>query len=165
MAVLATADEAVAGSLAAKQALKDFDGIGPKKALIDGFNALCKTVYGELAALPHQQPDAVLPTSFADRFFPHESRSGLASITSLKEIDTLIGSLKEDLTAAEGQKQKIVDKAAAKAATDERARIAGEALAAAQAAEKETTRKRKEAEKALEDAKKGKGPKVPDATE
>jgi hypothetical protein len=166
MAVLAAADEAVAGSLAAKQALKDFDAIGPKKELIDGFNALCKTVYGELAALPHKHPEAMLPTSFADRFFPHESRSGLASITGLKEIDTLIGSLKEDLTAAEGQKQKILDKAATKAANDERARLAAEVVAGLKAEEEELTRKRKAAEKALDDARKGKGPKLPpDATE
>jgi hypothetical protein len=166
IAVLAIADEAVANSLAAKQALKDFDAIGPKKELIDGFNALCKTVYGELAALPHKNPDAMLPPSFADRFFPHESRSGLASITAMKEIDTLIDSLTENLAAAQGQKQKIVARDVAKAEKKETERLAAEVLAAAQADEKEMTRKRKAAEKALEDARKGKGPKLPpDATE
>ena len=161
IAVIAAADLAIANGLAARQALKDFDAIGPKKELIDGFNALCKTVYGELASLPHKHPEAMLPASFADRFFPHETRTGIASITSLTEIDEVIGSLTKDLAAAEAQKKAITAKDQAKAEKKERERIAAAALASVKEEEKELTRKRKEAEKALKDAKKGKGAKAP----
>jgi hypothetical protein len=165
VAVIAAADHAVANLLAAKQALKDFDAIGPKKELIDGFNALCKTVYGELAAMPHKHPEAMLPATFADRFFPHVAHTGVNAITSVTELDALIASLTEDLAEAKARKASVVDKAQKKAEKKENERVAAEALAAAKAVEKETTRKRKEAEKALEDARKGKSPKVPDATE
>ena len=160
-AVITAADLAVENLLTARQALKDFDAIGPRKDLIDGFNALCKTVHGELAALPHKHPEAMLPATFADRFFPHVAHTGSNSITSLADLDALIGSLTKDLAAAEAQKKNVLMKAQQKAEKKERERLAVEALAAAKAQEREMTRKRKEAEKALEDAKKGKGAKAP----
>jgi hypothetical protein len=166
LALVADADLAVETLRAARQALKDFDVIGPRKELIDGFNALCKTVHGELAALPHKHPEAMLLATFADRFFPHVAHTGITSITSVTEIDMLIGSLTKDLAAAEAQKKTIVARAAAKAEKKETERLAAGTLAAAKEEEKEVTRKRKEAERALKDAKRGKGPKAPpDVTE
>ena len=170
LALIADADLAVETLRAARQTLKDFDAIGPRKELIDGFNALCKTVHGELAALPHKHPEAMLPATFADRFFPHVAHTGITSITSVTELDTLIGSLTKDLAAAEAQKKTIVARAAAKAEKKETERLAAGVLAAAKEEEKEVTRKRKEAERALKDAKRGKGAKSPpemppDATE
>jgi hypothetical protein len=89
-----------------------------------------------------------------------------SSITSVTELDALIGSLTKDLAAAEAQKKAVVARAAAKAEKRETERLAAGALAAAKNEEKEVTRKRKEAEKALEDAKRGKGAKTPpNATE
>ena len=74
-------------------------------------------------------------SGFADRFFPHETRSGVASITSTTEIDTLIGSLTKDLAAAEAQKKTIAVRAAAKAEKKETERRAAEVLAAAKESE------------------------------
>ena len=99
--VVAAADAAVAQKIAADQALKDFDTIGGKKTLIDAFNALRKTVYGELAALPHQNPAAMLPANFADRFFPHDSHTGITSLTNPKDVQAKIDSWKKDVAAAE----------------------------------------------------------------
>ncbi len=128
--------------------------------MIDSFNALYKTVHEELAAPPHKQPEepeAMLPATFAGRFFPHVTHTGITSITSATELDTLIGSLTKDLAAAEAQKKTLTARAAAKAEKKETERVAAGVLAAA----KEVTRKRKEAEKGLEDAKSGKGAKAP----
>ncbi len=165
-ALVSDADIAITNHLAARQALKDFDAIGPRKELIDGFNALCKTVHGELAALPHKQPEAMLPATFADRFFPHVAHTGITSITSVTEIDTQIGSLTKDLAAAEAHKKTIEARAKAKSEKKAKEQRAAEALAATRAEEKEATRKRKAAESALKDVKRGKGTKAPpDVTE
>jgi len=168
--LIAAADIAVANLVVARQALKELDAIGAKKDLLDGFNALCKTVHGELAAMPHKHPEAMLPATFADRFFPHVAHTGITTITSMTEIDGVIDSLTEDLAAARAHKKTLGDKAAKKAEKKETERLARAALAAVKEEEREVTRKRREAEKAFEDAKKGKSAKAlpetpPDATE
>jgi hypothetical protein len=155
--VLAAADLAVEKLASARQALKVFDSLGPKKDLIDGFNALCKSVYGELAVLPHKHPEAMLPGDFADRFFPHESHTGIESLTNVDEVKARIASLKKDLAGAEARVKTLEARAEAKAARREAERIAAEKVAAMKQEEKEVTRKRKAAEKELKDARKRPG--------
>lgn len=108
----------------------------------------------------------MLPATFADRFFPHVAHTGITSITSVTEIDTLIGSLTKDLAAAEEHRKTIEARAKAKSDKKEKERLAAGVLAAAKEAEKEVTQKRKEAERSLKEAKRGKGAKAPpDVTE
>jgi hypothetical protein len=107
------------------------------------------------------KPGVHLSFKLCDRFFPHKTRSGIASITSITEMDTLIGSLTKNLEAAGAQKKTIAAKDKAKAEQKEKERLAVGVLAAAREEEKDMTRKRKEAEKALKDAKKKPGAKAP----
>ncbi len=66
------ADAAVAAKKAAENALLVFATTGEGRKLIDDYNALRKSTYGELGKLQHQNPD--LANDFADSFFRHESR-------------------------------------------------------------------------------------------
>jgi hypothetical protein len=152
--VVATADAAVAGKLAADQALKDFDMVGGKKTLVDAFNAVRKTAYGDLSALPHQNPAAMLPASFADRFFSHDSHTGVAALTNPKDVQARIDSLGTDLAAAQAQLATLEAKAAAKAAQKAAEQQAAAALAQAKLDEAAAKQKTKDAEKAAKDAKK-----------
>ena len=132
--------------------------------MIDGFNALCKSVYGELAVLPHKHPEEMLPADFADRFFPHESHAGIESLTNVGEVKARVASLKKELAGAEARVKTLEARAEAKAARKEVERIAAEKVAAMKQEEKEVTRKRKEAENALKEARKGTGVKAPPET-
>jgi hypothetical protein len=66
------ADAAVAAKTTAENALLVFTTTGERRKVIDDYNALRKSTYGELGKLQHQHPD--LPNDFADSFFRHESR-------------------------------------------------------------------------------------------
>ena len=155
MQILATADAAVATLQAAEQAIKDFDGIGAKKTLIDAFNALCISAYADLAAMPHSNPNAALPSNFADRFFPHDGATGLAAITSMTELDQRIGTAEKALGALQKRKAELVQKAADKAERKQQADEATAALKQIDEDEKALKQKKKDAEKRLKDAKKG----------
>jgi hypothetical protein len=152
--LVAAADAAVAQKIAADQALKDFDTIGDKKALVDAFNGVRKSVYGELSALPHQNTAAMLPADFADRFFPHDSHAGLTALTNPKDVQAKIDRLNKDLTAAHAHLGNLNAKAAAKEAKKKAEAAAGDALATAKKAEADAKQKVKDAEKAVKDAKK-----------
>ncbi len=152
--VVAAANTAVAGKLAADQALKDYDTIGGKKALVDEFNALRKTVYGALAALPHQNPTAMLPGDFADRFFPHEGRTGITALTNPKDIQAKIDSLTKSVNAAQTHLATVNAKTAAKAAQRQAAQEAAAALTQAKKEEAAAKQKTKDAQKAAKQAKK-----------
>jgi len=154
VSVVAAADAAVAQKLAADKALKDFDTIGGKKTLIDEYNALRKTVYGELAALPHQNPTAMLPANFADRFFPHDAHTGITSLTNPKDVQAKIDSLNKDLVAAQAHLAGLTAKAAAKAAQKKAAADAEAALVQAKKDEAAAKQKTKTAAKVAKDAKK-----------
>ena len=99
--LIAKADAAIAAQADADQALKDFDMLGGKKALIDSYNVLRQTVYGQLAAMPHANLTAMLPASFADRFFRHESRRGVAALRNPKDVQAKIDAHKKKLDAAQ----------------------------------------------------------------
>jgi hypothetical protein len=152
-AAVAAADAAALALSLAEQALKDFDTIGAKKALVDAFNALRKTVWGELAALPHQNPAAMLPANFADRFFRHNTHKG-PSLTSIKDVQARVDKLQKDLAAAQdrlaaltaAEQQKANLKLAADAADAAAALASKEADASARKAKelaKEASAKRK----------------------
>ncbi len=161
--VVAAADAAVAQKLAADQAVKDFDTIGAKKALIDEYNALRKTAYGELAAMPHQNPTAMLPASFADRFFPHDAHTGVTSLTNPKDVQAKIDALNQDLATAQGHLGDLTTKAATKAAQKKAEADAATVLAQAKKDEAAARQKTKDAEKAAKDAKKKPPPAAPPA--
>lgn len=119
--LVAKADSAIADHQAADQSLKDFDMLGGKKTLIDGYNALRQTAFGSLAAIPHANPTAMLPGNFADRFFRHESRKGVAALRNPKDVQAKVDAHKKKLDAAQkhldglaaAAAQKVIDKQAA----------------------------------------------------
>ena len=161
VAVVAAADAAVAQQVAADQALKDFDTIGGKKTLVDACNAVRKTVYGALAALPHTNPAAMLPANFADRFFRHDAHAGVTALTNPKDVQAKIDALQKDVTAAQAHLADLTAKAAAKTAQKKAEADAAAAVTAAKAAEAAAKQKVKDAEQAAKDAKKKPPPQTP----
>jgi hypothetical protein len=113
--LVADADAAVAAKAAADQALKDFDTLGPKKALVDAYNVLRADAYGKLAQIPHANPQASLPSTFADRFFLHDTRVSEMARHDPKTVQTRIDTKKKEVAALEA------DLAAAKAAEQKHA--------------------------------------------
>ncbi len=143
---VATAKAAVDAQTAAVQALKEFDATGPKAQLIASFNALRLSTYGSLAAIPHQNPAAVLPVTFADRFFRHVEKKGLTGartvaeaqehLTSLQKKTTIVQNHLANLTAAETARTAAKATAAtAKTTTVTAKKAAATAKKAAKAAE------------------------------
>jgi hypothetical protein len=156
IAVCAAADAAVALKVAAEQALKAFDTIGGKKTLIDDFNALCKSVYGELDAMPHQKANLslMLPGNFADRFFPHQSHGGVTSLTNPKDVQKVLDGLKVDTQIAQDHLAALNAKAEAKAAQKKAEEDAAAEVTKAKKAKADADQKLKDAEKAAKEAKK-----------
>jgi hypothetical protein len=152
--LVAAADAAVTAQIAADQALKDFDAIGDKKTLVDSYNALRKSTYGDLAALPHQNPAAMLPANFADRFFRHDAHAGVTSLTNPNDVQARIDSLQKEVTAAQAHLADLTAKAAAKAAQKKAEAAADAAVTTAKAAEADARQKVKDAKQAAKDAKK-----------
>ena len=111
-------------------------------------------MYGEIAALPHQNPAAMLPANFADRFFRHDAHTGITSLTNPKDVQARIDSLQKDVTAAQAHLADLNAKAAAKAAQKKAEADAGAAVTAAKAAETAARQKVRDAQKAAKDAKK-----------
>lgn len=110
--LIVKADVAIATHLAATQALKDFDMLGPMKALIDSYNGLRQTTYGKLSAMPHEQPTLMLPANFAARFFRHDSHKGVTALRNPKDVQAKVDAHKKKMDAA----QKHLDGLAAAAA-------------------------------------------------
>jgi hypothetical protein len=159
--IVATADAAVGQRLAADQALKDFDLLGGKKTLIDAYNALRKTVYGELAAMPHQNTAAALPADFADRFFPHYAHTGVTSLTNPKDVQAKIDRLNKDLATSQAHLADLEARTAARAAQKKAEADAAAAVAQAKKDEAAARQKTRDAEKAAKDARKKKPPTPP----
>jgi hypothetical protein len=113
------ADAAVAAKKTAENALLVFATTGEGRKVIDDYNALRKSTYGELGKLQHQNPD--LPNDFADSFFRHESRRGDDKLSpeQLKQQETLQKKLEAALAR---QKAEMEQKEA-----DEQRRLALEA--------------------------------------
>ncbi len=130
---VANADAAVAAFDAAQAAVHAFETTGGKRQLIDAFNALRLTTYGQLAALPHQNPAAALPATFADRFFLHESRKGITAIKTVAAATAKVATIQKKLTSVQNH--------AANLTTEEAARSAAKTTAAASAAAAALARK------------------------
>jgi hypothetical protein len=146
--LVAAADAAVSAKIAAQQALDDFDVTGGKAALIASFNVLRQTVYGQLAAVPHQNAAAALPVSFGDRFFRHAERTGVAAAKTAAEAQAEVERLQKKLTAAQNHLANLTAAenahAAAKtnaAASETAAENAAKAAKAAKEAEKAAKKK------------------------
>ena len=114
---VAVADKAVAAASAAEQKNRAFRTVGERKVLIDDFNALRKATYGKLAEMPHTQPAAKLPASFADRFFRHEAWTPAEKPATSAEIAAKIAAKQVEMAAlqAELTKTKADEEAAAQA--------------------------------------------------
>ena len=151
--LVAKADAAIAHHQAADQALKDFDMLGGKKTLIDGYNALRQTVYGTLAAIPHAHPTAMLPGNFADRFFRHESRKGVAALRNPRDVQARVDSHKKKLDAAQKHLDALAKTAADKALAKQAAADADAAVEQGKKDKKASDDKLKELEKAAKAAK------------
>ena len=151
--LVAKADAAIAHQLAAEQALKDFDMLGGKKTLVDGYNGLRQTVFGTLAALPHTHPTAMLPSNFADRFFRHESRKGVAALRNPKEVEAKVLAHQKKLDAAQKHLADLTQAAADKALAKQAAAEANAALEQGKKDKKASDDKLKELEKAAKAAK------------
>jgi hypothetical protein len=136
---VAAADAAVAAKLAAHQALDDFDVTGGKATLIGSFNALRQTVYGQLAALPHANPTAALPTTFADRFFRHTARTGVTAIKTVADAQAEVAKHQKKLTAAQNQLANVT--------AEETTRATAKTTAATSATAAETAKKAVDAAK------------------
>jgi hypothetical protein len=108
----------------ARRVLTDFRLLGDRKAFIDRVNQVRQTVYGQLAALPHDHPDLHLPKSFGDRFFRHRAvadhteaslQAALAEHEqSAKEIKDQLDKLRAERLEEE-QKKKDAERAGAEA--------------------------------------------------
>jgi hypothetical protein len=147
------ADASIAAQLAADQSLKDFDMLGGKKTLIDGYNVLRQTVYGQLAALPHAHPTAMLPANFADRFFRHESRRGVATLKNPKDVQAKIDAHQKKLDSAQKHLDGLAAAAAQKALDKQAAEAAAAAVEQGKKDKKAADDKLKELEKAAKAAK------------
>ena len=151
--LVAKADAAIAQHLAGDQALKDFDMLGGKKTLIDGYNVLRQTVYGQLAAIPHANLTAMLPANFADRFFRHEARRGVAALRNPKEVKAKLDGHKKKMEAAQKHLDDLAAAAAQKAADKKVAQDLAAAVEQGKKDKKASDDKLKELEKAAKAAK------------
>jgi len=152
--LIATADKRVEELLAAEQALKSFDVVGEKKTLIDDYNLLRQTVYGQLAAMPHSATGKGLPSNFADRFFRHLTRKDISGAANLEEAKARVDALKQELMEAEGH---LAAAEAAAKAKEEAKKAQAEADAKAEEAKKTAelaAKALKEAQKAASEARK-----------
>jgi len=145
---VAAADAAVAAKLAATQALEDFDATGGKATLVGAFNALRQTTYGQLAAIPHQNPAAALPPTFGDRFFRHGTKTGVTAAKTVAEAQADVEKAQKKLTAHQNhlatltaaETTRVAAKATA-AASETAATTAKKAAAAAKTAAKAAAKK------------------------
>jgi hypothetical protein len=131
---VAAADAAVAAKVAAAQALVDFDVTGGKATLISAFNALRQTTYGQLAAIPHQQPAAALPATFGDRFFRHNTKTGTAAAKTVADAQADVARHQKKLTAAQNHLANLTATETARAAAKTTAATSETAAEAAQKA-------------------------------
>jgi hypothetical protein len=99
------AADALIAESEAEQKLTDFRVSGPRKALVDKFNALRKSTHGALAKYAHEHPEKNLPSDYADSFFRHESAP---RAPTLPEIERKITFVEAELTRLKTQRDQIV---------------------------------------------------------
>jgi hypothetical protein len=135
-AVVAEAEAASKEELGAAQKLTDFRVTGARKALVDKFNALRKSTYGELAKFAHDHPALKLPSDFAGEYFRRESAPREPSVA---ELDRRIAAAEAELNRLRSVRDaKLAETEADAKAKAEAERVAKQAkLAAAQKLEEE----------------------------
>jgi hypothetical protein len=135
-AAVTEGENASKGALRAEQELTDFRISGPRKALVDRFNALRKSTYGELAKFAHDHPELKLPSDFAGEYFHRESAP---REPSLAELDRRIAAAETELnrirSLRDARLAEVEAEAKAKIEADRSAKQAK--LAAAQKLEEE----------------------------
>ncbi|WP_437567552.1 hypothetical protein [Sorangium sp. So ce542] len=138
-AVVAEADAANKEQLDADQKLTDFRISGVRKVLVDRFNALRKSTYGELAKFAHDHPELKLPNDFAGDYFRRESAPREPSVA---ELDRRIAAAEAELNRLRSLRD------AKMAAMDAEAKAKAEAERAAKQAKLAAARKLEEELKA-----------------
>jgi hypothetical protein len=152
------ADRVKAGDLAAEekntvaQKFADFRTVGTRGKLVDEFNALRKSIYGQLGQIQH---DNQLKAGWAESFFQQDS----AEEMTLSELDKKIAGLEVQLTALKTQREEQA-KQEEKLARDKEAAERRETQAQLAAVQK-TQAELKEKEAALK-AKLGEAPPEPE---
>jgi hypothetical protein len=104
---VAMADAAVKAKATAESDLLMFETTGERAQLIDAYNALRKSTYGELGKIKHQHPE--LPNDFADTFFRHESKRAEDRM-SLDQLQTKIDTVAAQLAVLEKKRQAMLEK-------------------------------------------------------
>jgi hypothetical protein len=102
-AALADADAAAAAKQRASQELTDFRVTGMRPRLIDRFNAVRKSTYGQLAEIQHATPS--LGSGWAESFF--RSGSGSERLT-LAEVERRIAAIEVDLVTLRAQRDEFL---------------------------------------------------------
>lgn len=103
MNTITEADAAAAAKQRASQELTDFRVTGMRARLIDRFNAVRKSIYGQLGQIQHANPS--LGSGWAESFF--RSGGGSERVT-LAEIERRIASAEIDLAALRKQRDELV---------------------------------------------------------
>ena len=132
----AEADAAIKALAEAKRKSKEFRKVGPRKALIDEFNALRKAAYGSISELPHKHPEMNLPGSFAERFFQHEKKKRKESeeVRTAETLSALIAEQEEALSELRRELEEKLAEEANGAKVKSQAEVAETELASAEKA-------------------------------
>ena len=131
--LLAQADEAIQTNDEISQQLKNFRVLGTRARLIDRFNAVRKSIYGQLGEIQHNNPQ--LGTGWAESFF---RVGGGSERVTLPEIERRIASAQVQLDAMRAERDRLVaeeDRVAQARAEAERAEKKASLDAARAAAE------------------------------
>jgi hypothetical protein len=104
---VAEADAAVKAKADAESALLVFRTTGERAQLVNQYNALRKSTYGELGKIKHQHPE--LPNDFAETFFRHEGKR-VEDKMSPEQLQTRIEALKAQQAILEKKRQAKLDK-------------------------------------------------------
>jgi hypothetical protein len=123
-AAVASADEVLAARAALETESSFFREAGNRKKFFDKVNAARKSIYGELATMPHENMG--LPTGFADQFFRHDTAKDEADEPTVESVDAEIADLEQQLVEKKELRAKLQAEAeqAAKEEADEAAKQA-----------------------------------------
>jgi hypothetical protein len=147
--ILPLATAARDAHLAAKQALVDFEKVGPWRQHIDNSNAVRTNIYGDLNDVPTQNPAAKLRPDYAEQFFLHDTSRRGKKLKSSAEIGEEIKAHQDEILVLQEQQTDAIkreEKAAQDKAKEDQ--LLAE-LAAEKQKEKDAKAKQKQIEKDL----------------
>jgi hypothetical protein len=124
-AAVAAADEVLAARATLETENTFFREAGNRKKFFDKVNATRKSVYGELASMPHENMS--LPSNFADQFFRHDTAKD--EEPTLESVDEEIAALEQQLAEKKELRAKLEEEAK-QAAKEEAEKAAREAAIA-----------------------------------